>query len=157
MMMEMEVGEGEMSAYKQQEMEEKNGRPCFKPNIQPQKPARDGGEKWTPMFQAQYSIPKTSKRWRRKMDPHVSGPIFDPKNQQEMEEKNGPPWSRPDIGPQKPAKDGRLKWTPHGPGPISPRPPKQKNRGKNQSQYRVGNSWSLGCGLTAPGEDISII
>lgn len=131
-MMEMEVGEGEMSAYKQQEMEEKNG--------------------WTPMFQAQYWTPKTSKRWKKKMDgPHVSGPIFKPKNQQEMEEKNGPPWSRPNIGPQKPAKDGRIKWIPHGPGP------KQKSQGKNQSQYRVVNSWSLGCGLTAPGEDISII
>ncbi len=93
MMMEMEVGEGEMSAYKQQEMEEKNG--------------------WTPMFQAQYSTPKTSKRWKKKMDgPHVSGPIFKPKNQQEMEEKNGPPCFRPNIQAQKPARDGREKWTP---------------------------------------------
>jgi hypothetical protein len=91
MMMEMEVEE--MSAYKQQEMEEKNG--------------------WTPMFQAQYSTPKTSKRWKKKMDgPHVSGPIFNPKNQQEMEEKNGwTPCFRPNIQPQKPARDGREKWT----------------------------------------------
>jgi len=90
--------------------------------------------------------------------PHVSGPIFNPKNQQEMKEKNGTPWSRPNIGPQKPAKDGRIQWTPNGPGPNPPpTPTKQKNQGKNQSQYRVVNSWSLGCGLTAPGEDISII
>jgi hypothetical protein len=75
-----------MSAYKHQEMEEKNGPPCFKPNIGSQKPARDGGEKWTPMFQAEYSTPKTSKRWKRKMDPHGRGLILDPKNQQKMED-----------------------------------------------------------------------
>jgi len=63
MMIEMEVGKGEMSAHKQQEVEEKNGPPCFRPNNRPQKPARGGRKKWMdPMFQAQYSTPKTSKR-----------------------------------------------------------------------------------------------
>ncbi len=88
------------------------------------------------------------------MDPHVSGGIFNPKNQQEMEEKNGPPWSRPNIGPQKPAKDGRLKWTRHGPGPISPPPrppapggpPKQKKPGEKpksipSSEFLVAWVW----------------
>jgi hypothetical protein len=56
------------------------------PILDPKKPARDGGEKWTPMFQAEYSTPKTSKRWKRKMDPHGRGLILDPKNQQKMED-----------------------------------------------------------------------
>jgi hypothetical protein len=105
-----------MSAYKQQEMDKENGPPCFRPNNRPQKPARGGREKWT--------------------DPHVSGPIFNPKNQLEVEEKNGrthmfqaqystpktskrwkkkmdgPTCFRPNIQPQKPARDGREKWIP---------------------------------------------
>jgi hypothetical protein len=52
-----------------------------------------------------------SKRWKKKMDPHVSGPIIDPKNQQEVEEKNvWTPCFRPNIQPQKAARDEREKW-----------------------------------------------
>ncbi len=83
------------------------------------------------MFQAQYSTPKISKRLKKKMDgPHVSGPIFNPKNQQEMEEKNGSPMVQAQN---------------------------RNPRGKTKVNTRVVNSWSLGCGLTTPGEDISII
>jgi len=72
--------------------------------------------------------------------PHVSGPIFNPKNQQEMKEKNGTPWSRPNIGPQKPAKDGRIQWTPNGPGPNPPPPNTNKTKKPGEKPKSIPSS-----------------